>query len=429
MSERLRVVALSCAALASSFVGCHETHDVRDLDASTDVTFPDVPFDVPGLDVAIPWPDAARASGTPLPASCGDDSAGDQTCAYDILAAIDADMCADLHGCGVGVSDAACAAKFSPLGAGITAAHEHDLRLVRLGRLQVDLEAARCWLAANLACHEETVACPPLFVPVGERREGEACFGASDCGATLRCSIPDRAAVGRCRSRLGEGEACSELDCNADTCSVGLLLESTACAEGLVCHELVCRRVVGQARSGEGERCEPVVTDTTVSYRPCARDLFCRQPIHPGGPQECVHLPGAGEPCLDAAICALGTRCVVHGREPFPLDRVCELIDFSRLECPECQLSFELTCGPTTTCERSERRLGDLCDRDQPCREGACIPIDDTAVTGRCTPVDRRHGQPCHWGSLDDCVDGLCVSGLCRSLEELANDSTDAATW
>jgi hypothetical protein len=425
-TERLRVVALSFAGVAA-LLGCHETHG--NLDASADVAFLDVPFDVPGLDVATSWLDVGRASDPPLPASCADDSAEDHACAYDVLAAIDADMCADLRECGVEVSDAVCAAEFSTLGGFITATHEHDVRLVRLGRLEVDLEAARCWLTANLACFAETIACPPLFVPVGERREGDVCFGASDCGAALRCRIPDRSAVGRCEARLHEGEACPEPGCNADTCTFGLLREPTGCARGHVCHDFVCRRVVGQTRSGEAERCEPVVTDTTVAYRPCARDLYCRQPIHPGGPQECVHLPGPDEICLDGAICALGTRCIVHGREPFPFDRACEVIDFSQLECPECQLSFELMCGPSTTCERSERRLGDLCDRDQPCREGACIPIDDTAVTGRCTPVDRRHGQTCHWGSLDDCVDGLCVAGLCRSLEELANASRDAATW
>ena len=244
----------------------------------------------------------------------------------------------------------------------------------------------------------------------GSQARGEACTSSDDCQWDLRCdphshpSRPEGICLGRCGSRLGEGEVCDNL------------------------------------------------------ARPCERDLWCSRP-EDGGPPTCERPPVEGERCYDGG-CGFGLLCdsamdvcyPATERDGRPCDPAAPTSSCpSGYECASegmCQPTDQPS-GPGEACTSFEcvrnficiddvctplAQLGEPCDPALRCYQGACIegycrPLPDGEPCARsmdcdgyCRAEDRvcarpvADGEPCASEAECGVYPSLCLDGLCTEI-------------
>jgi hypothetical protein len=179
--------------------------------------------------------------------------------------------------------------------------------------------------ASGLVCQQGTCVPPPPG-DVGDGCLDHLCKSGLQCDAhTLTCEVPP-----------AEGEACVDALDSQGFAAIG-------CAAPFVCKQPI--GVMGTCVRGiaDGARCSP-------SAAPCARGLQCEllagaDPIDPAGTcSSASHIPGAGQPCEGAQVCAYGI--CASGKCPFPIPdgQACDADDQSAARAP-CNYFSQCSAG------------------------------------------------------------------------------------
>lgn len=225
-------------------------------------------------------------------------------------------------------------------------------------------EAVLC--AMGLECVDDQCrALPPAGSAclLGQCSDSNYCDGALDGGL--------------CVQRRGEGEACTE-----DQCQAGLVCDplSAACVKRTLSSGDRCSLA---QRCPPGETCLGATAQTAglcdrpraehedcQAHRDCEAHLAC---LGADGGSTCQRRLMTGGPCLGVQSCMTGTTCLGGACTPLPLP-------------------------------------GESCAATRACRWGLCRELansDGGAVCGALLSA----GQPCARG--EECASGSCVNGAC----------------
>jgi hypothetical protein len=257
------------------------------------------------------------------------------------------------------------------------------------GRIRFDRDAARCVLEAFRAC-EVPVGCSSPWAATTPLSLGAECRHASECGEGAYCSGTDRvcgSAAGTCRAFAREGDACD---------SAPIRTES-ACIDGLWVH---LTRV--DMTAALGESCAPVVEDGEHVVHDCGPQLWCDT-----GAGVCRAY--AAETCGEGPGCSPEQICIDSRCQPPSALEGSTCAPGSGLYGPCLGFSSYVCNGETHRCERTDRRIGDLCLPDYvSCVEGVCRVAPDANF--RCDEPGSP-GASCVYDH--ECASHACCDGAC----------------